>query len=164
MEAEAVAGIGPREYRISQGHDSAPAGGGWRGGRRRRTGTLQPQETHGDFPIDAIQFCLREAGIALEDVDEIAHGFDYAPFARSTRLTQSRQDCTRRISERRACRAVAPVLSRFSRRENPAGQSSSRARRQRRLYFWMDECLTVVNRRHGRGPEPHRVSVSRRRF
>jgi hypothetical protein len=31
-------------------------------------------------PIDAIQFCLREAGLTIEDVREIAHGFDYSRF------------------------------------------------------------------------------------
>lgn len=71
----------PREYRISQGHDSAAAlvvdgelvaaAAQERFSRRKHTG---------DFPKDAIQFCLREASIALEDVDEIAHGFDYTPF------------------------------------------------------------------------------------
>jgi len=34
----------------------------------------------GDFPIDAIQFCLRQGGLGIEDIDEMAHGFDYSPF------------------------------------------------------------------------------------
>ena len=35
----------------------------------------------GDFPIDAINFCLAEAGLLpINDIDEIAHGFDYAPY------------------------------------------------------------------------------------
>jgi carbamoyltransferase len=74
-------GLEAREYRISQGHDSAAAlvvngrlvaaAEQERFSRRKHTG---------DFPIDAIQFCLREAGITIEDVREIAHGFDYSPF------------------------------------------------------------------------------------
>src|SRR5438128_11547250 len=34
----------------------------------------------GDFPAGAISYCLSEAGLAIEQVDEIAHGFDYAPY------------------------------------------------------------------------------------
>ena len=70
-----------REYRISQGHDSAAAlivDGSLvaavaeeRISRRKHTG---------DFPNGAIQYCLREAGVDLGDVDELVHGFDYAPY------------------------------------------------------------------------------------
>ena len=74
-------GLDPREYRISQGHDSAAAlvvdGELVAAAEQER---FSRKKHTGDFPIDAIQFCLREAGIALEDVAEIAHGFDYAPF------------------------------------------------------------------------------------
>ena len=34
----------------------------------------------GDFPIDAIRFCLAEAGISIDEIDEIAHGFNYEPY------------------------------------------------------------------------------------
>ena len=74
-------GLDEREYRISQGHDSAAAlvvdgelvaaAAEERFSRKKHTG---------DFPVDAIQFCLSKAGITIEDVDEIAHGFDYSPF------------------------------------------------------------------------------------
>jgi carbamoyltransferase len=74
-------GLEPREYRISQGHDSAAAlivdgeviaaAAQERFSRKKHTG---------DFPIDAIQFCLREAGLAIEEIAEIAHGFDYSPY------------------------------------------------------------------------------------
>lgn len=69
-----------REYRISQGHDSAAAllidgkliaaAAEERFSRKKHTG---------DFPIGAISYCLAEAGVALSDVDEIAHSFDFAP-------------------------------------------------------------------------------------
>src|SRR5213595_2627096 len=69
-----------REYRISQGHDSAAAlfiegkliaaAAEERFSRKKHTG---------DFPIGAISYCLAEGGIALSDVDEIAHSFDFAP-------------------------------------------------------------------------------------
>jgi carbamoyltransferase len=74
-------GLDTREYRISQGHDSAAvlvvdgvlvaAAAQERFSRKKHTG---------DFPIAAIQFCLSKAGITIEDIDEIAHGFDYTPF------------------------------------------------------------------------------------
>jgi len=74
-------GLDAREYRISQGHDSAAAvlidgrlvaaAAEERFSRKKHTG---------DFPIGAIQFCLAQAGISIEQVDEIAHGFDYSPF------------------------------------------------------------------------------------
>src|SRR5437762_14151023 len=70
-----------REYRISQGHDAAAAlvvdgsivaaVAEERISRRKHTG---------DFPRGAIAYCLAEAGLAIEEVDEIAHGFAYAPF------------------------------------------------------------------------------------
>ena len=72
-------GLDPREYRISQGHDAAAAlvidgkiiaaAAEERFSRKKHTG---------DFPSYAISYCLSEAGIALEEVDEIVHGFDYS--------------------------------------------------------------------------------------
>ena len=69
-----------REYRISQGHDSAAAlfidgkliaaAAEERFSRKKHTG---------DFPIGAISYCLAEGGVAISDVDEIAHSFDFAP-------------------------------------------------------------------------------------
>lgn len=31
----------------------------------------------GNFPVNAIQYCLREAGAEIADIDKIAHAFDY---------------------------------------------------------------------------------------
>ena len=74
-------GLDEREYRISQGHDSAAAlicNGALvaacaeeRVSRRKHTG---------DFPIGAISYCLSEAGLSLDEIDEVAHGFDYSPY------------------------------------------------------------------------------------
>ena len=74
-------GLDEREYRIAQGMDAAAAlvvdgklvsaSEQERFDRRKHTGR---------FPIDAIQFCLRDSGISLDEIDEIAHGFDYAPY------------------------------------------------------------------------------------
>ena len=75
-----------REYRISQGHDSAAAlivdgtvvaaVAEERISRRKHTG---------DFPKGAIAYCLDAAGFAIDDVDELVHGFDYAPYRGVTR-------------------------------------------------------------------------------
>jgi carbamoyltransferase len=73
--------LSEREHRISQGHDSAAAlivdgrcvyaAAEERFSRKKHTG---------DFPINAIQYCLSEGGMKLSDIDEIAHGFDYSPY------------------------------------------------------------------------------------
>src|ERR1700691_3566568 len=70
-----------REYRIAQGFDAAAAlvvdgivvaaAAEERFNRRKQSG---------DFPVQAIDYCLQQAGLSIADVDEIAHCFDYAPF------------------------------------------------------------------------------------
>src|SRR3984957_19611814 len=74
-------GLEERGYRIAQGFDSAAvlvvdgavvaAAAEERFSRYKQTG---------DFPVQAISYCLKEAGLSLADIDEIAHCFDYAPF------------------------------------------------------------------------------------
>ncbi len=69
-----------REYRISQGHDSAAAlvvegevvaaVAEERISRRKHTG---------EFPRGAIQCCLDIAGLRLEEIDAVVHSFDYQP-------------------------------------------------------------------------------------
>jgi len=70
-----------REYRISQGHDSAAAlfvdGEMVAAAAEER---FNRKKHSGDFPVGAISYCLAEAGITLEDVDEIVHSFDYQPY------------------------------------------------------------------------------------
>jgi len=70
-----------REYRISQGHDSAAAlfvdGQLFAAAAEER---FSRKKHSGDFPVGAISYCLAEAQISLEDVDEIVHNFDYQPF------------------------------------------------------------------------------------
>ncbi len=74
-------GLEEREYRISQGHDSAAVllvdGELVAGAAEER---FSRKKHTGDFPIGAIQYCLAAAGIKANDVDEIAHGFDYSPY------------------------------------------------------------------------------------
>jgi carbamoyltransferase len=74
-------GLDEREYRISQGHDSAAAlvidgkivaaAAEERFSRKKHTGS---------FPIGAIAYCLKTAGVTASDIDEIAHSFDYSPY------------------------------------------------------------------------------------
>jgi carbamoyltransferase len=74
-------GLEEREYRIAQGMDAAAAlliDGQLVAAAEQERFTRKKHT--GDFPIDAIRFCLAEAGISLEDVDELAHGFDYEPY------------------------------------------------------------------------------------
>jgi carbamoyltransferase len=75
-------GLEEREYRICQGYDSAAAlvvdGSIIAAAAEER---FSRRKHCGDFPVEAISFCLRQAGITLEDVDEIVHAFDYDPYA-----------------------------------------------------------------------------------
>src|ERR1700736_3437611 len=74
-------GLEEREYRISQGHDSAAVllvdGEVVAGAAEER---FSRKKHTGDFPAGAIQYCLDAAGITAGQIDEIAHGFDYSPY------------------------------------------------------------------------------------
>jgi carbamoyltransferase len=80
-------GLEEREYRISQGHDSAAvlvvdgqlvaAAAEERFTRKKHTG---------DFPIEAINYCLTTAGLQPSQIHEIAHGFDYSPYRAAFQL------------------------------------------------------------------------------
>jgi carbamoyltransferase len=70
-----------REYRISQGHDSAAAlvAGGVPVAAAAEERFSRQKHT-GAFPTNAIHSCLAQAGLSINDVDAIAHAFDYAPY------------------------------------------------------------------------------------
>src|SRR5438132_6474784 len=76
-------GLDEREYRISQGHDSAAAllvdGEIVAGAAEER---FTRQKHTGAFPIHAVRYCLAEGRLALDQIDEIAHAFDYSPCAK----------------------------------------------------------------------------------
>jgi carbamoyltransferase len=80
FKKETWRGLDEREYRISQGHDSAAAlvvnGVTVAAAAQER---FNRKKHCGDFPAEAISFCLRQAGIAMEELDEIAHAYDYSP-------------------------------------------------------------------------------------
>lgn len=74
-------GLDEREYRITPGMNAAAAlivNGkvSVAADQERFSGKRQT----GEFPIDAIRFCLAEAGVSLFEIDEVAHGFDFAPY------------------------------------------------------------------------------------
>jgi carbamoyltransferase len=74
-------GLEEREYRISQGHDSAAAlvvDGEFVAGVAEER--IARRKHTGDFPAGAIAACLTQAGIDIGEIDEIAHAFDYAPY------------------------------------------------------------------------------------
>src|SRR5260370_33235899 len=77
-------GLDEREYRISQGHDAAAAlvmeGVPVAAAAEER---FNRQKHSARFPVEAIGFCLGEAGLALDDIDLIAPSFDYAPYRRA---------------------------------------------------------------------------------
>jgi carbamoyltransferase len=74
-------GLEEREYRIAQGMDGAAAlvidGRLIAAAEEER---FTGKKHTGDFPIHAIRFCLAEAGMSIAEIDEIVHGFDYAPY------------------------------------------------------------------------------------
>ncbi len=74
-------GLSPREYRMSQGFDAAAAlvvdGVIIAAAAEER---FDGKKHSAAFPLQAAQYCLEEAGLSWNDVDEIAHAFDYLPY------------------------------------------------------------------------------------
>lgn len=70
-----------REYLMTQGHDSAAAivkdGEILAAVAEER---LSGEKHTGAFPVRAINYCLREAGVDILQVDKLAHSFDYRPY------------------------------------------------------------------------------------
>jgi carbamoyltransferase len=78
FKRRSLGGLDEREYRITQGHDSAAAlvidGEIVAAAAEERFSRVKHT---GDFPISAINYCLGEGGIRLNEIDEIAHAFNY---------------------------------------------------------------------------------------
>ncbi len=80
LKKRMMPGLDWREQRLVQGLDSAAA-------LVDENGVIaaSAQERHdgdkgtGRFPVDAVEACLRMAGVTLDDVDLVAHGFRYEP-------------------------------------------------------------------------------------
>jgi carbamoyltransferase len=140
-------GLEAREYRISQGHDSAAAlvvdGKVIAAAEQER---FSRKKHTGDFPIDAIQFCLREAGLTIEDVSEIGHGFDYSPFSQLYSLDPDSSILYEEVfSKGTLVRQVHRYFPDFpAERIQPVNHHLSHAASAAFTSGW-DECLVVVN-------------------
>lgn len=69
-------------YRIAQGFDAAASlvmGNDIVAAAAEERFTRE--KTTGAFPVNAIRYCLSTAGIGAQDIDVLAHNFDYEPFA-----------------------------------------------------------------------------------
>jgi carbamoyltransferase len=140
-------GLDPREYRISQGYDSAAAlvvdGKVIAAAAQER---FDRKKHTGNFPVDAIQFCLREAGLDIEDVDEIAHGFDYSPFRQLYSLDAESSKLYERVFSKEAL--VRQVHRSFpslpAEKIHSVGHHLAHAASAALTSGW-DECLVVVN-------------------
>ena len=141
-------GLDEREYRIAQGMDAAAAlvvdGKLVAAAEQER---FSGKKHTGDFPIDAIRFCLAEAGISIDEIDEIAHGFDYAPYRDLYLQRRSFGRALRAgLLPRGAAGAGASRSARLSRRArcSPVGHHLAHAASAAYTSGW-DECLVVVN-------------------
>jgi carbamoyltransferase len=101
-------GLEEREYRISQGHDAAAAlvvdgvpvaaAAEERFNRRKHSGA---------FPVCAIRYCLDQAGLALDDIDLIAHSFDYAQYRKVYSMDPTTASLYREVCSREALLSLA---------------------------------------------------------
>jgi carbamoyltransferase len=151
-------GLEEREYRISQGHDSAAAlvidGRCVAAAAEER---FTRDKHTGAFPSNALRYCLSEAGLELSDIDEIAHGFDYSRYQKAYSLDGASAELYAEVFSRDA-------LLRLVRRDCPGfpvdrvHQVEHHLAHAASAYFtsaW-DECLVAVVDAMG---EAHGVSV-----
>jgi carbamoyltransferase len=168
-------GLDEREYRISQGHDSAAAlvvDGEFvvgvaeeRISRRKHTGA---------FPIGGILACLEWAGLQLDEIDEIVHAFDYAPYRAMYALDAVSRTLYQEILSREAFASqIARALPDFPlERVRHVDHHLSHAASAYLTSGW-DECLVIVidgmgeahgatiyHARDGRLEQLHRISAA----
>src|SRR5471032_3378334 len=139
-------GLEEREYRISQGHDSAAVllvdGELVAGAAEER---FSRKKHTGDFPIGAIRYCLSAGGLDGGDIDVLAHGFDYSPFRAAFRLDPtSAQQYDQVFSRETLLAQVAKHLPGFP--ADHVQQVNHHMSHAASAYYtsgW-DECLVVV--------------------
>ena len=139
-------GLEEREYRISQGFDSAAAlvadgecvaaVAEERISRRKHTG---------EFPVGAIQSCLESSGVDVGDLDAVVHGFDYGPYWPAYALDPVSKELYREALSRKVfaerVRAALPGLE-----ADRIGHVDHHLAHAASAYYtsgW-DECLVVV--------------------
>ena len=119
-------GLEEREYRISQGHDSAAVvivdGEIVAGTAEER---LNRKKHSADFPIGAIRYCLDKANLRIEEIDEIAHGFDYTPYKALYSMDPAQHSAiSGSVFPRAVARRTPPLLSGLSAGSRCPGESS----------------------------------------
>jgi carbamoyltransferase len=138
--------LDPSEHRIRQGLDAA-AGLVCDGeiaaaaAEERFTGEKQT----GAFPVGAINYCLGERGLRIDQIDAIVHAFDYAPYQKAWQLDASSADMYNAVYSRAALlREVERHFPGFP--ESRVHHVSHHLAHAASAYFtsgW-DECLTIV--------------------
>jgi carbamoyltransferase len=140
-------GLEEREYRIAQGMDAAAAllidGKLIVAAEQER---FNRQKATGNFPIDAINFCLAEAGLTINDIDELAHGFDYAPYEALYAQDEVSAELYKEVFSHEALlKQVRRDLPGYPvERVKPVGHHMAHAASAAYTSGW-DECLIVVN-------------------
>ena len=139
-------GLEEREYRISQGHDSAAAlviDGEFVAGVAEER--VSRRKHTGDFPAGAIEACLGQAGVAPEELDEVVHGFDYEPYRALYSLDPMSEELYRTVLSRGAfhsqVRAALPEVPahRIQHVDHHLAHAASAY-----LTSGWDECLVIV--------------------
>ena len=139
-------GLDEREYRILQGFDAAAAlvvdGAVVAAAAEER---FNRHKQTGDFPVQAIAYCLEQAGLSLAEVDEIAHCFDYAPFGEIFSLDATSAMLYEEVFSRQAL--LAQITRHFPQfPDERVHQVSHHLSHAASAYFtsgW-DKCLVVV--------------------
>ena len=138
--------LNDREYRILQGFDAAAAlvvdGTVVAAAAEER---FNRQKQTGEFPVHAIEYCLEGAGRSLDDIDEIAHCFDYAPYGEIFGLDATSATLYEQVFSRQAL--LAQINRHFPNfpadRVHQVGHHLSHAASAYFTSGW-DECLVVV--------------------
>jgi carbamoyltransferase len=101
-------GLEERDYRISQGHDAAAAlvvdGVPVAAAAEER---FDRQKHSARFPAGAVNYCLDQAGLVLDDVDLMVHSFDYEPYRRAYSIDPISAAIFREVFSRAALVALA---------------------------------------------------------
>lgn len=153
-------GLPEREYRIVQGQDAAAAlvmDGEIVAAAAEERFDRHKHSPH--FPSNSIRYCLTRAGINIQDVDEIAHSFDYAPYRKLFSLDPISERLYREVYSKDALLAwVHRDFPNFpAERVHQVNHHLSHAASAFYTSGW-DNCLVVVA--DGMG-EAHGVSIYR---
>jgi carbamoyltransferase len=163
-------GLEEREYRISQGHDAAAAlvinGEVTAAAAEER---FSRAKHTGNFPAASIRYCLAQAGLTLDAVDQLAHSFDYSPYQRAYSIDPT---TARLYTEVLSKEALLAIVSRDlpgfpTERVHPVNHHLSHAASAYFTSGW-DDCLVVVidamgeahgmSAFHGRGGNLKKIS------